>query len=319
MQKKILTIKFYKLDYIKLTKNSKQSEIDFSNEIKFEKHLNELAKDLDGNYESQIVEIGKDNLETSIWFDFLNEKKFFKFEETKYYYFLLAKDVKSLMKEDKKYNTLTHQDTVQENIHSKIPTHFIYFPEHKVLGVEESHNSPTKSILERIIKDKYKQKYHFKPIQRDGFLERLTAFTNAIEFVEISTKQIGKFVKNSETDERIDFIHKNPSLLQIKTYLDTEDEKKKVITTFKEKIGNFFNDTPEREMLDALENMKITFKNENLVNESIGLIDNVLTYKVEKEDEFPQHTEENSTQKRLEYSKNIYQIIINSYEELINN
>jgi len=165
----------------------------------------------------------------------------------------------------------------------------------------------------------YKQKYYFKPIQRDGFLERLTAFTNAIEFIEISTKQIGKFVKNSETDERIDFIHKNPSLLQIKTYLDTEDEKKKVITTFKEKIGNFFNDTPEREMLDALENMKITFKNENLVNESIGLIDNVLTYKVEKEDEFPQHTEENSTQKRLEYSKNIYQIIINSYEELINN
>jgi len=88
MQKKILTIKFYELD------NNINNEL-----YLFEEQLNKLAKDLDGNYESQIVEIGKDNLETSIWFDFLNEKKFFKFEETKYYYFLLAKDVKSLMKE----------------------------------------------------------------------------------------------------------------------------------------------------------------------------------------------------------------------------
>lgn len=91
---KTIKIAFYKLDAYKSRK--KQAHFRFKT---FQELLLELASKLDGDKNRQVISTNNSGLETSIWFDFINEKEYFDFKDI--YYFLLAKDVPSIMKEYK--------------------------------------------------------------------------------------------------------------------------------------------------------------------------------------------------------------------------
>ncbi len=108
----------------------------------FEELMKELATKLDGDTNKQVIDINSNGLETSIWFDYLNHSKEFGYKDK--LYFLLAKDVNSIMKEDKKNNKLAHKESLNDDMHLKIPAHFFYFPDRSILGVEELDNAPRK-------------------------------------------------------------------------------------------------------------------------------------------------------------------------------
>jgi len=87
---KTIKIAFYKVEVLK----------DKLPLYSFQELLKDLATYLDGDTNRQVIDVDSNGLETSIWFDYLNHKDKFFFD--KQIYFLLAKDVKSIMKEDKK-------------------------------------------------------------------------------------------------------------------------------------------------------------------------------------------------------------------------
>lgn len=280
----------------------------------FSDMLKELAKKLDGNTNRQVIEIDNNGLETSIWFDYLNENKYFDFNNT--CYFLLAKDIGSIMKEDKKRNELVHQNSVDDDIHLKTPAHFIYFPEKNILAVEEiSVNAPTKAIIERAIKNNLHEQIKFTPIQRTDVLERLNSFIDAIESVEFDMKDFSNLLEKVEYKEFSEFLRTNDSNLRIKTLLTTSKSKKYVVDIF----SKLFNKNAENEILKKITNMNVKYKNEELKNEALTLVDNFLVFKKEREfyiEEF-QDLEDNSA-KRLKYSKSIYQTMIEVYDEYCN-
>jgi hypothetical protein len=274
----------------------------------FEDSMRDLATKLDGNTNRQVIDINNNGLETSIWFDYFNEKKYFNFNNI--CYFLLAKDVSSIMKEDTKNNKLSHQNSINDEIHLKIPAHFVYFPDREILGVEEIENAPSKSIIERAIKKYVQEEIRFSPIPRKDILNRLHNFLGAIESVEIDMQNFTSILKDVDMNEYLKFIKKNKSKLKIKTYLDTDSERKYVFDIF----SKCFNGKAENEILKNISNMSVKYKNENTQQEALSLIDNYLIFKKDREvylEEF--QNMENNEQKRLKYSKNIYETIINFY------
>lgn len=302
---KTLKIALYKLE--PSTDRKKQQKFSFQN---FEDMLVELAKKLEGNTNRQVIEIDKNQLETSIWFDYLNESKYFDFNNA--CYFLLAKDISSIMKEDKNKNELIHQDSIDDDIHLKIPAHFIYFPETKILAVEEISNAPTKSVIERAVKNNIHENIKFSPIQRNDVLTRLQNFLEAIESVEFDMKEFSNLLKNIEYEEFSEFLRTNDSTLKIKTFLTTDKSKKYVFDLF----SKLFNKKAENEILKQITNMNVKYKNEELQQEALALVDNFIVYKKEKEfylEEFQDIDDSNI--KRLKYSKSIYQTMIEVYNE----
>jgi len=280
----------------------------------FSDMLKRLAEKLDGNTNRQVIETDSNGLETSIWFDYLNENEYFGFNNT--YYFLLAKDIGSIMKEDKKKNELVHQTSADDDIHLKTPAHFIYFPEKNILAVEEiSVNAPTKAIIERAIKNNLNEHIKFAQIPRIDVLERLNSFINAIESVEFDMKDFSSLLEKVEYKEFSEFLRTNDSSLKIKTLLTTNKSKKYVVYIF----SKLFNKKAENEILKKITNMNVKYKNEELKNEALSLIDNFLVFKKEREfylEEF-QDIEDESV-KRLKYSKSIYQTMIEVYDEYCN-
>jgi hypothetical protein len=117
------------------------------------------------------------------------------------------------MKEDKKNNKLAHENSIDDDIHLKIPAHFIYLPEKQVLGVEELTGAPSKSIIERAIKNHTKENIKFNPINRDDVVDRLTTFLDAIESVEFDMNDFSKLLKDIDEDEYLQFIRDNNSTL----------------------------------------------------------------------------------------------------------
>lgn len=306
---KSIKIALYKLEPKKDRK--KQQTFIYSD---FSDMLKSLAEKLDGNTNRQVIEIDSNGLETSIWFDYLNENKYFDFNNT--CYFLLAKDIASIMKEDKKKNELVHQTSVDDDIHLKTPAHFIYFPEKNILAVEEiSVNAPTKAIIERAVKNILHEQIKFAPIQRTDVIERLNSFIDAIESVEFDMKEFSNFLEKIEYEEFSEFLRTNESSLKIKTILTTNKSKKYVVDIF----SKLFNKNAENEILKKITNMNVKYKNEELKQEVLTLIDNFLVFKKEREfylEEF-QDLEDNSA-KRLKYSKSIYQTMIEVYNEYCN-
>lgn len=306
---KLIKIALYKLE--PSTNRKKQQNFIYSD---FSDMLKELAKKLDGNTNRQVIEIDNNGLETSIWFDYLNENKYFDFNNI--CYFLLAKDVASIMKEDKKKNELVHQNSVDDDIHLKTPAHFIYFPEKNILAVEEiSVNAPTKAIIERAVKNNLHEQIKFAPIPRPDVLERLTSFIDAIESVEFDMKEFSNLLEKVEYTEFSEFLRTNNSSLKIRTYLSTNKSKQYVLNIF----SKLYNKKVENEILSKITNMSVKYKNEELKQEALTLIDNFLVFKKEKEfyiEEF--QNIEDSTSKRLKYSKSIYQTMIEVYNEYYN-
>ncbi|WP_324171140.1 hypothetical protein [Sulfurimonas sp.] len=302
---KTIKIAFYKLE--SKINRKRQSYFMYKS---FQESLNELATKLDGDTNRQVIDTNKNGLETSIWFDYINEKEYFNFDNI--YYFLLAKDVSSIMKEDKKNNKLSHQNIIDDEIHLKIPAHFVYFPDKQVLGVEEIENAPSKSVIERAIKSYIIENVKFSPIQREDPISRLNTFLEAIESVEIDMKNFSSILKDIDGDEYLNFIRTNKSKLKIKTYLDTDKGRKYVFDIF----SKLFNKNVENEILKNISNMSVKYKNEESQLEALSLIDNFLVFKKDREvylEEF--QSMEDNVQRRLKYSKSIYETIIDFYDE----
>jgi len=302
---KTIKIAFYKLEA--KTNRKLQSHFMYKS---FHESLDELATKLDGDTNRQVIDTNNNGLETSIWFDYLNEGKYFNFDNI--YYFLLAKDVSSIMKEDKRNNKLSHQNGIDDEIHLKIPAHFVYFPDKEVLGVEEIENAPSKSVIERAIKNHIKEDIKFAPIQREDAINRLNTFLEAIESVEVDMKDFASLLKDIDEDEYINFIRTNDSKVKIRTYLDTNKGRKYVFDLF----SKLFNKSAENEILKNISNMSVKYKNEESQQEALSLIDNFLVFKKDREvylEEF--QSMDDNVQRRLKYSKSIYQTIIDFYDE----
>jgi len=306
---KLIKIAFYKLD----SKSNRKKQKGFLFKS-FEEMLVELASKLDGNTNRQVVEIDKNGLETSIWFDCFNEKKYFQFENK--FYFLLAKDVISIMKEDKKNNELVHENTIDDDIHLKTPAHFMYFPEKNILAVEEiGNNAPTKSIIERAVKNNTHEDIKFSAIHREDVIERLSTFLEAIESVEFDMKEFSHLIEDIEYQEFSEFLRTNKSSLKIRTYLDTDKSKKYVFELF----SKLFNKNIENEILSKITNMSVKYKNDEMKQEALSLIDNLLVFKKEREIYLEElQNMEDTVEKRLKYSKSVYQTMIDVYDEYYN-
>jgi len=297
---KTIKIAFYKVEFLK----------DKLPLYSFEELLKDLATYLDGDTNRQVIDVDSNGLETSIWFDYLNHKDKFSFDEQ--IYFLLAKDVKSIMKEDKKNNKLAHQENINDDIHLKIPSHFVYFPDKQIIGIEEMENAPTKAKIKNAIKKYLKIDIKFIPINRTNLIERLITFQDALETVEFDLKDFHKLVKNSEVDEFLKFINENNTQLKIKTYLESSKSKSFVVDLFSKLSQN----TVENEILSELKNMKVTFKNEDMKRETIELINNLLVFRADREIYYNDLNKINDdVEKRLLYSKSVYETIIGFYNE----
>lgn len=306
---KSIKIAFYELD----SKKDKKGQANFLFNS-FPDMLKELSSKLDDIKNKQVIDVDKNGLETSIWFDCFDEQKYFNFGDI--YYFLLTKDVISIMKENKKTNELIHQDTIDDDIHLKIPAHFIYFPKNNILAVEEiGTNAPTKAIIERAFKKYLSENIKFEPINRNDVIERLNSFMSAINSVEIDMKNFTHLLKETEANEILNFIRTNTSKLKIKTFLDTDGEKKYIFDLF----SRMFYKNAEKEILNTISNMSIKFKNEEMKQEALSLIGNFLIFKKEKEVYLEELQDMNDNkQKRLKYSKSVYQTIIDVYKENYN-
>jgi len=298
---KIITIAFYKLE--------EDNRLELTT---FTEKLKELSTYLDGDTNRQVIDINKNKLETSIWFDSFNEEKYFNSKDLTY--FLLAKDVNSLMKEDKKNNKLSHQDSFNDNIHLKIPAHFVYFPEDKILGVEQINDAPTKSVIERAFKAHLKESIKFNPINREDTVARLKIFLETIESVEFDMKDFYHLLKDIDEDEYLQFLEENNSTLKIKTYLETEKSKNYVFNLF----SKLFDKKADTEILKKISNMSVKYKNNESKEEILSLINNFLVFKKEREFylEDLEDSKDNIT-KRLKYSKSIYEQIIGCYNEYL--
>lgn len=304
---KSIKVAFYKVE---IFSSKKQKSLKL---YSFEELIKELTTVLDEEDNNQIIE-SKNGLETSIWFDYLNYFEKFNLQDCNCIYFLLAKDVKSLMEEDKKKKKLKHKETFESDNHLKIPSHFVYFPDKQILGVEETDNAPTKSAISRITQNKLNVKVSFKPINRDDLIERIKLFQETIESVEFNIQDFSKLVKNAEPDKFTDFLNKNESNIKIKTKLISNENKKFVIDLFSELLHNKNN--IESEILKEINNMKIHFKNEYNKQELIELFNNFLVFKADRRLVYEDLSEiEDEIEKRIKYSKSVYETIIGFYNE----
>jgi len=306
---KTIKIAFYRLTEAKAKQNRKvQSIMHYS---AFGELLKKLAQQLDGDANKQVVDIGNNGLETSIWFDCFNETDFFKFQE--YYYFLLAKDVPSIMKEDKKNKKLEHKDSQKDDIHLKIPAHFVFFPEKNILGVEIIEgNAPTKAVIEKAIKKYCQEQIHFEAVKRLDTLERLIAFQDAINSAEFDLKDFSHLVDSSKAGDFIDFLNDSKSKLKLKTHIDTAPKKQLAIDFFTKLL---LGDT-ENEIVKYIKNMSVGYKNEREQQEIMELADNLLVFKKERELYYENLSNiPDEELKRKEYSKGVYLSIIEFYNE----
>lgn len=307
---KSIKVAFYKVEIFS-SKNQKSLKL-----YSFEELMKELTTILDGEDNNQIIE-SKNGLETSIWFDYLNYFEKFNLQDCKRIYFLLAKDVKSLMEEDKKNKKLKHKETFESDNHLKIPSHFVYFLDKQILGVEEMNNAPTKSAISRIMQDKLNVKISFKPINRDDLIERIKLFQEAIESVEFDIQDFSKLIKNAEPDKFLEFLNKNESHIKIKTKLISNENKKFAIDLFSKLLYKLNNkNNIESEILKEINNMKIHFKNEHSKQELIELFNNFLVFKADRKLAYEDLSEiEDEIEKRIKYSKSVYETIIGFYNE----
>jgi len=281
----------------------------------FEDLLKDLASRLEGDANKQVIDIGNNGLETSIWFDCFNEKGFFEFQNG--YYFLLAKDVPSIMKEDKINKRLEHKDTQEDDIHLKIPAHFVYFPEKKILGAEViDGNAPTKRIIEKAIKNKCSEQIRFEPVKREDALDRLITFQDTINSVKFDLRNFSNLINEVNAAEFLEFLNDDNSRLTVKTHIETPSKKQKVVEFFEKLIRK----DVEKSIFKHIKNMSVGYKNEAEQQEIMELVDNLLIFKKERVLYYENLRDiSDEEMRRKEYSKEIYLSIIEFYNENFTN
>jgi len=269
--------------------------------------LQEVATNLDDadNSERRILDKHY-NKETSIWFDSFDRKKIC--NNSDYTCFLLAKDVNYILTEDSTKKEIKHLKS--ENIRPKTPAHCIFVKSKNLLLIEQITNSPTEATLKRGLSKTLDFKENdliFKAVQRTNVIERLNKFIETISHIELDlSPELFKYVGNIEDDGFLTQIITDPNT---KTILSLGLKS----NNFRENTFKFFENAYRNgNIRELLNNMKITYLNEFEEEEITKLAENLVYLTLEKELE---HQEILDTEDRLEYSKNIYSTMIQSYEE----
>jgi len=313
MSKKTIKVAFYRISITLKKDRDKSQKLPL---YTFRDVLKQLASKLDGNNNKQIITLENNELETSIWFDSFNHKNIRKDICKNCIAFLLAKDVLSVMEEDKETQKLAQKESQNDNVHLKIPAHFLYFSENEIIGVEEIQNSATKSTLSKAIKQNTDFQVKFIPINKTNLLERLKEFQDSIQQVEFNFKDFSDlFNQKGREKDFIEFIKNNDSKFHILTDVTNKDSKSFVFKMFKKMFSKSKNSI-ENNILNNIINMKVHFLNKDSQQETIELLENFVVYKADREYYLNNMRNiENKEERRLEYSKEIYKVIIDFYNE----
>lgn len=275
----------------------------------FEVALKELASkldDIDGQ-DTRVLDI-YNQIETSIWFDSFDYQKDFSkdiiFEDT--ICFLLAKDMKFHFIEDKENRSINNM-TIKPKQNPKISAHCIYFIKENKFLIEVTSSTPTEATLKRGLDNytEYKNDISFQPIYREDILERLNLFVNNIHSMELDNINLAKYLKEDKDGELFNFLENPDTRISAKLSIESSDMRTRVV--------NFFIDTFHNLATRELNNIKITYKDENQKNDIIELYKNLFFLKIETEVYHEDLSDIKKKKQRIEYSKNIYKTMIEAY------
>lgn len=303
---------------MKNTINALVYDIDIEKDLNansFENVLKELYSYLDSisGDEVQILDRYKDK-EVSIWFDsFIFDKDYLADEVLRgNICFLLARDANQIMIEDKA-NRKLQGNTLNTHLRSKIPTHCVYLDKEKVLIMETSQNSATISNLRKGIENCSFTKVDFKRRKRKDIIERLKKFVDNITELEITDLNIHEYLspKLQEDDDGDAFAILTNKAFRFDGQIKLGEKEEQT----KHSIFNFFKTAFEGKKYDILfDNLKIKYINEQEKTEIAELFENLVCCKIGIED-YKENLSQITPEERVEYSKKIYRLLVESFYE----
>jgi len=258
--------------------------------------------DIDGQ-NTRVLDV-YNSIETSIWFDsfdYINDfSKDITYADT--ICFLLAKVAKSQFIEDKESRSIKNMN-IKPKQNPKISAHCVYFIKENKLLIEETSTTPTISTLKRGLKSK--KDIVFQPIYREDIIERLNLFIDTINSIELNNIQLEKYIKEDNSGELFNILMNSETHITAKLLINSNDMRTRVV--------NFFIDTFHNIGTRELNNIKITYKDENSKNDIIELQNNLFFLKIETEVYYEDLSDIKKKRQRIEYSKNIYKTMIEAY------
>lgn len=278
----------------------------------FEEALQELASKLDdnGNLEQRVFDINGKKVETSIWFDSFDQATCFSdntFKDT--ICFLMAKDMPIQFIEDKEVNAIqSYSPNARQR--PKTPAHCVYFKKYNQLLIETTTNAPTISTLLRGINYNLRLESDdiiFNPIYREDILARLYQFIDKIKSIELIDLKIHKYLIEGLEDngDILSLITNENSKIGLKLFIDgNQNLKNTVFKIFSKAIQNRHN--------RMMQDIKIEYVDEKNTKEIASLFENMIYLKIEKEFNILDDISVLGDI-RIEYSKKIYQTLIEAY------
>ncbi len=287
----------------------------FSNGCTLENILKDLSSRLDTEdlKESRIFDISGDK-ETSIWFDSFDDIENFSKEEIfdNTICFLLAKDMSYQFVENKEKNQI-ESARYNKSIRPKIPAHCIYLKDENILLMEETQQTPTIASLKKgIIRHTYSSfaltnnNIEFKPKYRKDIIERLNQFMDKIETIELIDLNIEQYLKETKNlNGYIQNLLLNPKT-KLKAVLQLDSDDWRIQTV------DFFTKAFHKIIPINMQDIKIKYKDNKEQKDIVALYENLVQLKIEK-DWYLEDISNLNELDRLEYSKEVYRIIINEY------
>lgn len=280
----------------------------------FEHALQELALNLDdkGTSEQRVFDTNWKKIETSIWFDSFDQTHLFSdniFNDT--ICFLMAKDMPIQFIEDKEAKAIqSYSPNARQR--PKTPAHCVYFKKYNQILIETTTNAPTIGTFSRGINQNLRLETNgiiFNPIYREDIVARLYQFIDKIKSIELIDLKIHKYlidgIDGDNDGDILSLITNENSKIGLKLSIENDQN-------LKNKVFNFFSKVSTNRQNRLMQDIKIEYVDEKNTKDIASLFENMIFLKIEKEfDILDDISILGDT--RIEYSKKIYQTLIEAY------